>query len=360
MKRPQSANLRGGLLALIAAIAFGATTPIVALAGRNVGALLTASLLYAGASLSALGQRAPSGAGAARLRRAQVVRLGVVSFFGAAVAPTLLAWGLQRTGGMTGSLLLNLEAVFTALLARAIYREPIGRRVGLALCLMVIAGGLLAADAASGAASWSAAGALAVSGATLAWALDNILTRPLSEEAPLAVVAVKGALGALLTGGAGLVMREALPSPTRALVLLACGATGYGLSLELYLLAQRAVGAARTGSIFAVAPFVGAALGWALGFRAAGPLAAVSAVLFGVAVTLHLTERHRHRHRHQAIDHAHAHRHDDGHHDHRHELPVSGEHAHPHRHHDVEHDHEHAPDLHHRHDHPPPSRDSGG
>ncbi len=358
MKPARSPSLRGGLLALTAAVAFGATTPIVALAGKTVGALFTASLLYAGAALSALGQRAPSGSGRARLGRAQLVRIGVVAFFGAAVAPTLLAWGLQRTGGLIGSLLLNLEAVFTALLAWAVYRERIGPRVGLALCLMVIAGGLLAADASQGTATWSGKGALAVSGATLAWALDNILTRPLSEENPLSIVAIKGALGALLTGGAGLVLADARPSPTRALVLLACGATGYGLSLKLYLLAQRAIGAARTGSIFALAPFVGAALGWALGFRAAGPLAAASALLFAVAVTLHLTERHRHWHRHDPVEHEHAHRHDDGHHDHRHQPPVLGEHTHRHHHDRVVHDHEHASDLHHAHDHPP-GDDSG-
>ena len=47
----------------------------------------------------------------------------------------------------------------------------------------------------------------------------------------------------------------------------AIGASGYGLSLRLYLLAQRAFGAARTGSVFAFAPFIGAALAIALGDR---------------------------------------------------------------------------------------------
>jgi drug/metabolite transporter (DMT)-like permease len=345
----RSPIVRGAGLALVAAVMFGATTPLVALAGRDVGVAWTAALLYAGAAASALASRLVRGAGGS-LGRAQVPRLLLVAFFGAAVAPVLLAWGLKRAGGMTGSLALNLEAVFTVLLARAFYGEPIGRRVGVAVGLMVVAGALLAVDA-SAALGGSPLGALAVGGATLAWALDNALTRPLSDGDPVAVVGAKGALGALLTTAAALAMGEARPALGPAVALLACGATGYGLSLRFYLLAQRHIGAARTGSIFATAPFVGAALGWMLGFRAAGLLTLASAALFAVAVALHLTERHGHRHRHERIDHDHAHRHDDGHHDHVHVPPFRGEHAHPHHHDAMEHAHEHAPDVHHGHTH---------
>jgi drug/metabolite transporter (DMT)-like permease len=166
------------------------------------------------------------------------------------------------------------------------------------------------------------------------------------------VVAAKGTLGATLTGSLALLVRhEPLPSAARSLVLLACGATGYGLSLRLYLLAQRRIGAARTGSIFAVAPFVGAALAWLIGAGSAGPITAVSAGMFAIGVFLHLTERHGHRHLHEAIEHDHAHRHDDLHHEHVHDSPVLGEHTHVHRHEALEHNHEHAPDIHHDHTH---------
>jgi drug/metabolite transporter (DMT)-like permease len=335
---------------LLAAATFGATTPLIALAGRAVGTFTTAALLYAGATLGALLQLGVLGRGGAALRGGQWRRVVLVAVFGAAIAPTLLAFGLRRTGGTTGSLLLNLEAVFTVLLARAVYKEPIGRRVGVAVLLMVAAGTLLAGDVA-GSLAWSGLGALAVSLATLAWAVDNTLTRPLAEADPVLVVGAKGAMGAALTAAAAFVAREPLPGAGAAAVLLACGATGYGFSLRLYLIAQRHIGVARTGSIFALAPFVGAALGWVLGFRAVGPLTAVSAALFAVAVFLHATERHRHPHRHEAIDHTHPHRHDDGHHFHVHDPPVAGEHTHAHHHDAFEHDHEHAPDLHHEHDH---------
>jgi drug/metabolite transporter (DMT)-like permease len=356
-----SAISRGVLLAVAAAIAFGATTPILAWAGRGLGPLATAALLYAGAALATAVLRALSRAPGPRLGRGDVPRLLGVALAGGALAPALLAWGLQRAGATVGSLLLNLEAVFTVLLARAVFREPIGRRVGAAVCAMVAGGAALVLDVSRDAAGGAigvaiggaadAAGALAVAAATLGWAIDNTLTRPLAEREPLDVVAAKGAIGAAFTGAAAVIAGEPVPPAGAALVLLACGATGYGVSLRLYLLAQRAIGAGRTGSVFAVAPFIGAALAVAIGGRAITGWTLAAAGLFAAGVALHLTEHHGHAHVHEPIEHDHVHRHGDGHHDHIHDPPFTGEHAHPHRHDQRVHAHDHAPDLHHAHDH---------
>jgi drug/metabolite transporter (DMT)-like permease len=346
----------GAVLALLAALSFGATTPFVERAGRGLGPFTTAALLYAGACLSSLVAARVWPCSGAPLRRGHVARLLAIALIGAGVAPTLLAWGLQRAGATTGALLLNLEAVFTVAFAWALYREPIGRRVLLALGLMGLGGLALTLDAASSAA-WSALGALAIAAATAAWALDNTLTRGLAEQRPDSVVASKAALGAALTGTAALAFGERLPGAWAALGLLACGAAGYGLSLRLYLLAQRRIGAARTGSIFAVAPFVGAALAWTIGDTRPGKWTVASAVLFAAGVALHVTERHTHAHAHPQLEHEHVHRHDDGHHAHAHDPPCAGEHAHSHHHDPVAHDHEHAPDVHHEHTHGEPSVD---
>lgn len=325
------------------------TTPIIERAGRGVGALATASLLYAGAGISALVVGVVAPGSGARFRRAHLGRIVAIALVGAGVAPTLLAWGLQRAGAMTGSLLLNLEAVFTVVLAWALYREPIGRRAFTAVALMVLGGIVLAFDATSGP-GWNGVGVLAVIGATVGWALDNTLSRSLAEQDPVKVVAGKSAVGAVLTVATAFVLGDPWPRTGAALTLLACGASGYGLSLRLYLLAQRRIGAARTGSIFALAPFVGAALAWGLGERR-GAWTLAAAALFGAGVYLHVTERHRHVHKHLALEHDHAHRHDDEHHDHSHDPPFVGEHSHPHRHEHLEHEHEHGPDVHHDHTH---------
>lgn len=340
----------GVILAAIAAVAFGVTTPIVAWCGRTVGPLATASLLYFGAAAVALALLRVRRSSDANVRRSDLPRLLVIAVAGGAIAPTLLAWGLQRSGPTTGALLLNLEAVFTILLARAFFREPIGPRVALALASMIVGGAALALDSVTGS-GFGAAGIAAVAVATAAWALDNTWTRPLADRDPFQVILVKGAFGASITAIIAILRGESVPDALPATVLVVCGATGYGASLYLYLLAQRRIGAGRTGSVFALAPFIGAAMGWALGDRHAGAFAIAAGVLFGLGVYLHLSERHGHRHIHGPAEHEHMHSHDDDHHTHDHDPPVVGRHTHPHVHEQIEHEHEHAPDIHHGHDH---------
>src|SRR6186713_1313803 len=133
---------QGSLVAIAAAALFGFTTPLVRHFGEHAGAFVTALLLYAGAALGAGLPRRRSQERA--LSKREIPRLVLVAFFGAALAPAALAWGLQRSGPLAGSLLLNLEALFTVALAAVIYREPIGRRVALA-CLLMLAGGAVLA-----------------------------------------------------------------------------------------------------------------------------------------------------------------------------------------------------------------------
>jgi drug/metabolite transporter (DMT)-like permease len=339
---------RGSLLAVGAAVLFGLTTPLIAHFGDGVGAFATAALLYAGAAVGSGVRRKARAESSVRLRHAP--RLVTVALFGAMLAPAAFAWGLQRSGALATSLLLNLEAAFTVLLARIVYREPIGGRV-LAACVLMTAGGALLPLRFEAPGTWSAVGFLAVAAATLGWALDNTLTRPLADLDPRAVVFWKATGGAVLSTGVAFSLRDAWPSPSSFVALLVCGATGYGLSLRLYLRAQRILGAARTGSLFAVAPFVGAACSFALGDRGGVLLIAVAAGMFALAVFLHLTERHGHLHVHEPLEHEHSHTHDDQHHTHPHEPPVSGSHTHPHRHERLEHEHAHGSDVHHRHGH---------
>ena len=194
-------------------------------------------------------------------------------------------------------------------------------------------------------------GLLAVLVATAAWGLDNTLSRTLAERDPGQVVLAKAALGAIATTLLAVGFGESLPAPGAALGLFAVGATGYGLSLRFYLLAQRAFGAARTGSVFAFAPFIGAALAVSMGDHSTSWLMAAGSVLMLAGVMLHLAESHGHEHEHEATEHEHAHRHDDGHHDHAHDPMPAGAHSHRHRHEPLWHAHPHVPDAHHAHRH---------
>ncbi|MBS2016119.1 MAG: DMT family transporter [Deltaproteobacteria bacterium] len=355
--------LRGTILALVSAVAFGVTTPLVQRLGRDVGSFATAALLYGGAAAVGLGSRSRS---EAQPGRAHASRLAIVAVFGAGLAPAALAWGLAHASGTSASLMLNLEAVFTIVLARVLYAEHVGRRVALAAVLLVVGGALLVVERGTGGASagaqTSALGLLAIAGASLGWALDNALAKPLSSLDPAAVVMGKGAIGAALSTAAALALGERWPSVGAAAGIALLGATGYGMSLRLYLRAQRALGAGRTASVFAAAPFVGAALAWALGEPAGVATVAAGAIMI-VGLALHMTEQHEHEHEHEPIEHEHAHRHDDGHHDdHTHpegEMP-DGEHTHVHTHARRRHDHPHVPDLHHAHGHDHEGGHEGG
>ncbi|HEY9064650.1 MAG TPA: DMT family transporter, partial [Burkholderiaceae bacterium] len=181
--------------------------------------------------------------------------------------------------------------------------------------------------------------------------VDNTLSRALAGRDPSQVVMFKGALGAAATATLALVFDEPAPGWQPALMLLAIGATGYGLSLRFYLLAQRAFGAARTGSVFAFAPFVGALLAFLLGERGGSALMLAGAALMITGIVLHLAEGHAHEHAHEALEHEHAHRHDDGHHTHHHDPMPVGRHSHRHRHEAMLHAHPHVPDEHHGHRH---------
>lgn len=347
-----SSNLpavRGGALALMAAALFGFSTPLVQRAGAELGALSTAALLYAGAAFMGLWTRRPSEQ-EARLIKSDLPRLAAMALFGAGIGPVALAWGLQHTSGTSASLLLTLEALFTAVLAWVLYRETMDRRVWVAMSLLLVGGLVLVLDQGQ-AGTAQLVGLLAVLAATVAWGIDNTLSRGLADRDPGQVVLGKAVLGASTTGLLAWIAGEPLPSWTNAAALLSIGGTGYGLSLRFYLLAQRAFGAARTGSVFAFAPFIGAALAVALGDRGLSLWMLLGSVLMLLGVFVHLAESHGHEHTHEPLEHDHAHTHDDGHHDHSHEDMPRGSHSHPHRHHAMTHNHAHVPDLHHGHPH---------
>jgi drug/metabolite transporter (DMT)-like permease len=231
-----------------------------------------------------------------------------------------------------------------------IYREHVSRRVGLAIALLTLGGALLVFDRAdSGAAQ--VLGLLAVMAATLAWGVDNSLSRALADLDPGKVILGKASVGAfcslLIAAGTG---QMAVPL-VAGVGLFLIGAFGYGLSLRFYLLAQREFGAARTGSMFAAAPFIGAAIAFGLGEREFSGWLVGGAALMLAGVMLHITEQHEHEHAHEMLTHEHAHTHDDGHHSHTHDTMPSGTHSHPHFHETMTHRHPHVPDLHHSHSH---------
>ena len=344
---------RGALAALAAALLFGAGTPLAKLLLAQAGPWLLAALLYLGSGCGLWLLRRLRARPAVRLPPGEGKWLAGAVLAGGVAGPVLLMLGLAGMQASSASLLLNAEAVFTALLAWFVFKENVDRRIALGM-LAIVAGGLVLAW--PGQMDWPGwQPALLVTGACLAWAIDNNLTRKVSLADATWIAMVKG----LAAGATNLVLALAMgaswPATPVVLGAAAVGFASYGASLALFVVGLRELGTARTGAYFSVAPFFGAVLAiLLLGDTVTAPLL-IAGALMAVGVALHLSERHEHRHTHEAMEHAHEHVHgaDDPHHDHVHEPPVppGTRHSHPHRHQPLAHSHPHFPDAHHRHGH---------
>jgi drug/metabolite transporter (DMT)-like permease len=340
------------VLALASAALFGASTPLAKLLLGEISPWVLAGLLYLGSGIG-LGAwlllRRPARQSHA-LSRADWPWLAGAIACGGVAGPVLLMSGLARLDASAASLLLNLEAVFTAAIAWTVFRENVDRRIFLGMLAIVAGGLLLSLGEAPGAGT--PLGAALVAAACLAWALDNNLTRRVSGGDAALIACLKG----LVAGGANLslaaIAGASLPGPSLIAMAGALGLAGYGVSLVLFIVALRHLGTARTAAYFSVAPFFGAALALLLLGERPGPAFWAAGALMAAGVWLHATERHEHEHGHDTLDHAHPHVHDE-HHRHEHDLAWDGKepHAHPHRHGPLVHSHPHYPDLHHRHSH---------
>lgn len=120
----EAATRRGALCGIAAAVTFGASAPLATSLVADIHPQLLAGLLYLGAAIVLLPLTSTSGhRHEARLRAADLPRLALIIAAGGIVAPVLLLFGLEQTGGLAGSLLLNLEAPITALIAVAVFRD---------------------------------------------------------------------------------------------------------------------------------------------------------------------------------------------------------------------------------------------
>ncbi|MBI5433991.1 MAG: EamA family transporter [Planctomycetes bacterium] len=342
--------MRPLMLALLAALLFGASTPASKVLLGELSPFQLAGLLYLGAALGT----APSAWKVRRAKRGSRIdsksrwRLAGAVFFGGVVGPVLVLLALRSSTSASIALLLNLEIAATAVLGVLFFREHIGRWGWAGIAIGFLAGVLLSS---AGGVTGMWAGVL-VAAACAAWGIDNHLTALIDGLIPAEATAWKGLVAGATNVTIGLALEPLGGSELHVLLALGLGALSYGASIVLYVLSAQQLGATRAQVAFSSAPFLGAALSFVL---LGEPLlwrhvAAAPLLLVGIAILFF--DRHEHEHTHEALEHVHDHTHDDGHHDHAHPgLPPSTRHTHAHRHVGVTHGHRHLSDLHHRHPH---------
>ncbi len=338
--------------ALSAAMLFAVSVPAGKLLLAHLKPLELSALCYLGSGLGLLAWRLISGArglaAEAPLDRRDIPYTAGFVLAGGVLAPLLLFSGLSLTSSSSASILLNFELVFTSLIAVVIFKEHGGGRFWLAAGL--ITAGALALSWEGGGFSFGFGAALVLASSFM-WGLDNNLTARVSIKNPVTLAAIKGLAGGLINGGLALYAYGSLPPLGWAAAALLLGFASYGISLVLFILAMRGLGASRAGAFFGSYPFMGAALSVVfLGEPLTARLLWASALMLGAFLLLAL-ERHGHAHRHEPLEHDHSHGHDDGHHGHGHGGGAAAAHSHAHSHEPLEHEHAHLPDAHHRHGH---------
>jgi len=340
------------LLAILAAACYGVSSPLSELLLKELSPVFMAALLYLGAGLGMLAVKAVTNMKKQEKKEARITKKEFPFVLGMIVldiaAPILLMLGLTMTNSATVSLLNNFEIVATSVIALAIFKETIGRRLWIAITLITLSSILLSACD-LGNLSFSI-GAVFTLLACVCWGFENNCTRMLSLKDPLQIVIIKG-----LGSGTGAMLLAAATKTLSANMLyilfaLLLGFLAYGLSIYFYILAQRELGAARTSAYYAIAPFIGVGLSFVI-FRQGITSSFVLALAVMILGTYFAAfEKHKHVHHHTQIEHEHRHNHTDGHHNHSHDYPVT-EHSHSHTHEALTHEHPHTPDMHHTHPH---------
>lgn len=173
-------------------------------------------------------------------------------------APIFLMIGIKMGTASNASLLGNFEIVVTTLMALLIFKEQVSGKLWIAIGFITLSSIVLSFEG-SGSFQFSI-GSLFVILATCCWGLENNCTRKISDKSTYEIVLLKG----IFSGGGSftiaMVLGEKIPEMIYIAIVMLLGFVAYGLSIFLYIRAQRNLGAAKTSAYYAVAPFIGSFL----------------------------------------------------------------------------------------------------
>ena len=331
------------ILALLAAIFYAINTPFSKVLLNKIPPTFMASFLYLGAGI---------GVGIMYLFRSKnedkYERLNKTDFpytIGMIIldimAPIFLMIGINIGSVSNASLLGNFEIVATTLIALLIFKEKVTSKLWIAIGFITVSSIVLSIE---GAVSFQfSLGSLFVILATCCWGLENNCTRKISDKSTYEIVLLKGFFSGGCAFIVALILGEIIPEIKYIIIALLLGFLAYGLSIFMYIRAQRDLGAAKTSAYYAVAPFVGTFLAFivngekltltyfiGLVFMIIGSMF----IVYDTMVKYHIhSHSHTIVHTHDGITHTHVVVHEHGHrhftseeiHDHKHEGYINSE-----------------------------------
>ncbi len=232
-------------------------------------------------------------------------------------APILLMFGIANTTSANVSLLNNFEIVATSLIALLFFKEKISKNMWIAILLVTVSSGILSFEG-QGAFVFNK-GSLYVLGACLCWGVENNCTRSISDKNAEEIVTIKGLFSGLGGVIVALILRESFPPLKYILLVMLLGFFSYGLSITFYILAQKALGAAKTSAFYAIAPFLGVGFSCLYVRERPGGQFWIALAVMALSTVIMVLETlgkgpfkgytHTHEHRHGDVVHTHAHRH---------------------------------------------------
>lgn len=259
MKKP---NQIGILLAVLAAVLYAINSPLSKLLLDYMPSTLMAGFLYLGAGLGMVVAALIRKLNKKQRTEEKITRADLKYTLAMIIldiaAPIFLLLGLSYTTAANASLLNNFEIVATALIALMVFRERISRRLWLGIIFVVASCALLSFEDISS--LRFSIGSVFILIACICWGIENNCTRKLSAKDPLEIVLLKGVFSGLGSVIIGFAIGERIIYLWSVVAVLAVGCVAYGLSIFVYVYAQRLLGAARTSAYYAVAPFIGVLL----------------------------------------------------------------------------------------------------
>ena len=253
-------KIKAIISALLAAVLFSISTPLSKKLMENIPPSFMAAFLYLGAGV---------GVGIMYIfnykKEDKSLKLDksdfkyTIAMIGLDIlAPLLLMLGIKLGSASNASLLENFEIVATSLIALIIFKEKVSSRLWIAIFFIIISSFILTFN---GKTSLDfSIGSIFVLLATISWGLENNCTKKISEKSTYQIVTLKGIFSGLGSLFIGLLLKERIINYKYIFLAMILGFVAYGLSIFLYVRAQRDLGAAKTSAYYSVAPFVGAFL----------------------------------------------------------------------------------------------------
>ncbi len=252
------------IFAILAALFYAISTPLSKLLINGIPSTLLAGFLYLGAGIGMSGCYLTQKAFKVKINEPSLNKKDtpyvILMIALDIIAPILLMGAIAISDASSVSLINNFEIVATSLIALIFFKEKISYKLWIGIVLITIASVILSLDNFT---SFNIGSLLALL-ACLSWGLENNCTRKISDKNPYQIVILKGVFSGLGAIAVGFIMQEKIGNYLYILYALLLGFVSYGLSVFMYVKAQKYLGAAKTSAFYSLAPFIGVTLSIAI------------------------------------------------------------------------------------------------